>query len=991
MECKRTSARHARVNGKLRALAGAALLGAAVPMVSAIALLAAMPALAQNETSNFAIPAQPLADALFLYRAQSGVSVAFLSDDVRDKRAPSVSGTLSNCDALARLLAGSGLKMDFVGPRTARISAQREKQTAVVPALAPVSASARPLRAPAPFDAPDELVVVASRLANGEGAAPVVSMTRTQIDATGAETITQALNNLPQVGIKQTTSPASNGRGNSTVSLRGLPGGMSLTMLDGRKLASSAYQTTGNVTNLNLLPLAVIDRIDVLPNGSSAVYGGDGLAGVINIVLRKKFDGVAADIRYGDADGLQERQIRGAWGTSWDRGSIAVTAEYDSNGALGKSRRALTATSDFRAYGGSLSTTQYTMPGNIYSLNGQNIPGLTSTVAGIPAGTNGIGLAAANFAPTAGRPNTATTFTSEGVIIPRIRQYGGLLYGTLDLSDTVELYANLLHTHREAEERDYEQLAPGQTGTVVIPASNPFNPFGVPLGLNYLFRGAGAACYCLTQDYTRGVAGARGELRGWKWDVGATHTRSRDLSDEDGVYSDYTKINAALADTNPATAFNPFADRSWTKAQVEPFNTHVRQISVNELTTVDASLRGTAFELPTGPVQLSLGVEYDHNKLNYVYAPLSVRADRDVGSAFGEARIPLLGPAEPGGQERIVLSGALRYDRYSDAGGSASKQAGLEVRPVEGLLLRGSWATAFKPPSLYQLYSPVQSFTFATLVDRRRGETYPVNYIQGGNPGLQSLTGESRTLGFVLNPKILHGLEISASKWSIKIDNYASTFGLQTMADNEDLFSAYVTRAAPTAADTAAGRPGRITFLRNVTANYGSMDLAGADFSVRWPFSTEIGTFTPGVIATNTYRYNVAIIPGAGAAQRAGKANTAGYAPKWKLQTSLAWSTDYVDALMVGNYVGSYRDYAPSQRSLGKYWTVDANARIAIGHLFRPGDARLEQTYLTVGARNLFDNLPVYSAFSPSGSVGFDPTQYDIIGRYLYVQLGVRF
>lgn len=965
--------------GEGRARIGARRWIGASLLVLTLALQAA-DATAQQAQANFSIPEQKLQDALLAYGQQAGVSITMPDDALLYRRSRAVQGARTQSDALAALLAGSGLTFEFVSPNAVRVFVPEKRSEA--PRQAPRPAVA------APVQAQDEITVVASRLGTQQSAQPTVAITRKDIESSGRESVAQLLNNLPQVSVRSTPSPSQNSRGVSSVNLRGLPNGLTLVLLDGRKLGGTAYQSSTGITNLNLLPLAAIERIEVLPGGSSAVYGGDALAGVVNIVLRKNVEGGAVDFRYGGADNFAERQWTAAWGHGFDRGSISILAQHNSNNELTNAARDISKNTDFRRFGGPLYTTTFTSPGNVYSVDGKPLPGLKSNVAAIPAG-NGVGLKISDFLATDGKPNTSTTYYENVAQVPPAEQYGTMVYGTFELTPDVELYGNVFYSHRKSPERDYTYQLGGQAGYHIVPANNPFNPFGVPVGVNLVFDGTGTQCYCLTQDYTRGLVGARGDIGSWHWDVAVTRSYSHDVNDEDGLYSPAATAQAGLSDTNPATALNPFQTKVWSMADIGKYNQHLIQTSENWLTTVDATVRGPLFELPAGTVRALAGVEYDYSQVGYHYYTLNVNGDRNVGSAFTEIRVPLLGPGEAGGAERVVLSGAARYDRFSDFGSKVSPQGGIEIRPVDGLLLRGSYSEAFKPPTLYQLHAPEITGSTVQIVDPRRGESYFAGQTTGGNSRLQPLTGESQSFGFVLTPRALPGLEISASKWRMKLDNYVSTIASQTLVNNESLFGDYVIRAAPSAADVAAGRPGQIRTVRNVSLNFGTYNIAGVDLAVRWPFKTSIGEFVPAAAATSVYRYNAALIPGAPVGQRAGKATTGGYAPKWKGQASLGWNTDYVETSFSANYTGAYRDYAPSNISLGNFWTFDLNARIAIGQAFRDLPSQLKGTYLTVGVRNLSDRLPDYSSYSVTS--GYDPTQYDIIGRYLYAQVGFRF
>jgi iron complex outermembrane receptor protein len=976
---------------------------------------------ALTQERRFDIAPQPLDEGLKQFANQAGLQIMFSPDLVQGRVCPPIKGIHTGLIVLRQLLEGTGLDFAVQGTMIAvrAMSAAedegeigpnalgREQSSWTSPAYLASTAARQDPRSsqadeerdsagegtrgePEPSGV-DDIIVVGSRLSNQEQqAVPVRILDRIEIERSGAGSVSQVLNALPEVSIQASTSPMQSSRGYSSVQLRGLPGGTTLVLLNGRRMTGTPFQASGGAVNLNLLPISAVERIEVLPAGSSALHGGDALAGVVNIVLRRDFSGFEAGGRYGSADNYDERQVSFSMGWNSKRGSLSFVGIAAGNSELQGLDRDITADSDYTRFGGHDARQAYTNPGNVYSLTGGNLPGLNAPWAAVPAQSSGVGLTPVDFAATDGVLNLNPSFWGYAAQIPETERRSGLVYGTFFLTPEIELFSEFLYAEFEAKEIDYPFFLSGRFGQFVVPPSNPFNPFGVPVGVDYLFEGAGRWCFCLEQEYYRPLLGARGRLGDWNWEVAGTLTRGEDRSSE-GPLLNGALVNAALADPDPATALNPFAERTWTYEELEPYLSQEVNDMRSELRSVDGFVRGTLFDVGAGPVEALFGAQYDKSELDYHYYVQRFAADRSSYAVFSEVRVPLL--ASPRGTDapaRLLLSGAARYDHYSDFGSRTSPQFGIEFRPVDSLLLRAAYGEAFKPPTLYQLSSPLEAYPGVPVVDPQRGgEAYGMILRQGGNPNLEPMTGESTTFGLVFEPESLEGLELTATHWTVKIDDYTSIVSYQNMVNNESMFQDEVIRADPTPEDIANGYPGRILQVDNVTVNFGAFDLAGVDLGLTWRMQTSAGELIPSFSVTNAYKYDAALVPQAPVEDRAGKANSGGYAPEWKGIASLAWNRPLVQTSVAARYIGEYEDYAPSTRQLGDFWLVDANVSYDVGQALAPQSRYLDGLSLSGGVVNLFDKLPEYSFMF--GTVGFDPRQYDIRGRFLYVQLGAQF
>jgi outer membrane receptor protein involved in Fe transport len=177
--------------------------------------------------------------------------------------------------------------------------------------------------------------------------------------------------------------------------------------------------------------------------------------------------------------------------------------------------------------------------------------------------------------------------------------------------------------------------------------------------------------------------------------------------------------------------------------------------------------------------------------------------------------------------------------------------------------------------------------------------------------------------------------------------------------------------------------------VNSTFVNFGEIRVAGFDYQIDYKYESGVGTWTPAASATQTYHYTTALTPGAPATDRASMANDDGnWSPRLKLTTALGWKMGPYTANVDGRYVGRYQDY-DSSREIGNFWFCDANLHYAVGQAWMNGNALLAGTYLEFGAVNLFNKLPQYSNYF-FGLLGYDPTQSDIRGRFVYVQLGAK-
>jgi iron complex outermembrane recepter protein len=841
---------------------------------------------------------------------------------------------------------------------------------------ADTSVSSEPSKKSEPPSLKFKETVVGTRLPSAEAqtAQDVHIYDAQRIEQSGQSSVSEFLATLPEVSL----ATPENATLATTVRLRGAIFGSALVLINGRRTQA----TTGGATvfgyfDVNTIPLSLVERIEVLPTGSSAIYGGDALAGVVNIILRSNFTGIEGDAGYKWADNTHETiaSLGGGWQS--DRLSVSIMGSYSEQSALFGKDRAITANPDYRPVGGpNLGTQFFGVPANVSSVSG-NLPGLNSSFAAVPVGSSGVGLTPSDFLATQGTQNTGS-FTRYQPLVPGLRRVGGFASANYRVSDDLELFAELLATKYDlvfAPAPPFLQLAS-------VPASNPFNPFHTTVRVSGVVQGAeDLAKLTFEENFVRPMVGARGTVGTWQWEASALYSHDNGSNVQYGQ-TNAAALNAALASTDPTTALNPFVDGPMASRDLlnSIYSNTVVSNFKSDATIVDAFARGALMQLPAGPVTALVGAEYERDRLESGF-----EADRTARALFTELRLPVFSGTDEAGamREVLTLQGAARYDDYSDFGSKTTWQAGFEFRPVERLLLRGTHATAFKPPTLYNLAAPIQSFPATVNDPLRNGETVVIQSTFGGNPALQPTTSTSSTVGVVWSPREAPGLNVSLTGWRLRIENPINfPISPQFIVDNESAYPGRVIRAP-----AAPGAVGQIVSVDRTYTNFGTTNQSGIDASIDWRVRTDLGVFTPAVAATYMTKFEGAIAAGSPSIDRLSHAQNDGvFAPRWKGIASIGWvPAEGWNVWLAGRYIGRYTDYTPP-RTIGNIWYVDASLAVGLERAFGLAKGSLGGAELLVSGTNLADKLPVYSTFFR----GYDVFNYDLVGRTIFVRLKLQ-
>lgn len=960
------------------------------------------------------IPRLPIIDALKEFTTQTGLQVSFWPDAQTDQSmlVGPLRGKFTAEAALTRLLATSGLGFRRTNARSLVVMAPsllgspqhgatvsvsepsrraegepflrpRNRPAAAFAAEAESSGSAeidgRLARSPI-----DEVIVTGSRIErSGEGPAPVQVFTRRTIDSLGAASIPDVLRYVPQQPFNRPEHYYYNAAQYSQ--MRGIGVDTTLILINGRRVVPTSNSLTQNAFDLNTIPLAAVDKIEVLSDSASAIYGADAMGGVVNVVLKKDIPQPVIDVQYGGASGggdLLRTSLSAGYSSERFRSSLIF--DYYSRDFLLGAERGLWTDQDYTRYGGADYRSTAGAPGTVRSATGDNLPGLASSFAAVPEGSTGLGLTTADFVGTAGTSNRTTTLGTLS-IVPEVQQRSLALFAEYDLSAAVTAFAEALYTNRETAAQD--EIYSVQDA--VVPADNPFNPFGQEVLVDFLLDGLQPRRFEHDLEMVRGTAGLRGYFgSSWQWEVAASASTETD----DAVATNQinaARVNAALAITDPARALNPFVDGpagspDLLASLIEP-NTHHHFSRGRQFS---AFMRGELFEWPAGPVQAVAGGEWRDEEIIYGDGLLPIHKSRDVQALFTEVRAPLIGRAAHGRGDVLSMTVAARIDDYSDFSSTLNPQFGLMWRPARDLLLRASYGTSFRPPSLFELHSPRMTTMNVTLRDPARNDALSnVTLISGGNPDLQPIEAESMTAGFVLTPSALPRLRLLANYWKIRTRNRVTLLHFTSLLAHEGRFSERVVRDAPTPADMAANMPGRLLEMDVSRLNFGRIATDGVDFEVNFEIATRWGDFTPRLSATWVNEFIAVEVPTAAPLDRVGIASPAGSIPRWRVIGGLGWKRNGVGLAATLDWLPAYMDAGAAGvtgRKLPSRTLVDMQASFAMDEWFGPSPL-WDGLSLQAGVKNLFDELPPFA--DVGFAIGFDSSQADLVGRLGYVRL----
>ncbi|MBU6378006.1 MAG: TonB-dependent receptor [Gammaproteobacteria bacterium] len=919
------------------------------------------------------------------------------------------------------------------------------------------------MAAPQADDPPlSEVVVTGSRIQRSDASSvgPLTTLNAADIAAAAPTSAGDLLQALPSVGV----SLNSNGTqgtsfGVSSINLRYLgsaegSGNRTLVLVDGHRWVNAVGgRGFRDFVDLNTIPLGIIDSIEVLKDGASAIYGADAIAGVVNIKTKRNFEGFEVSGRYGITDRDDNENLNGFlnWGARSGAASWLVSLSYNDSKPVRTDARTLTT----RAL--APLTAPPTSPRGLYVLPGLSNNAYFGTPLNFAANaansitrlpdvtTIGAGNLADNSFRVATLPNDDYNTQAQGIYaIGPSERLGAFLRGGYQFGETLEGHLELLYNERRSSQLFSPVLLDvrGSNG-FSIARDQAFNPFGtangVPLANALAFTGSTFRAQRVLSEVgnrdnqqevktVRIAAGLEGtaNLAGeWRWDAFLSWSRNEatfDALNQVNFESIFRSLQSpAICSAAPGcTPLNIFGQITAPMADYIRYNGHDEQ----EATQVDFALNASRslFDLPAGTVGFATGYEYRKEKAVDVpdafaatlssvlptvagtrQAPTTAQSRDptsgayDLHELYAEISAPLL--ADLPLVHSLDVDAAIRYSNYSTVGGETTAKFGVAYRPVESLLLRGTYSQGFRAPSILELYQGTRNTNFQAVDPCNGGGAgkpgctgIPTSYNQNqfgggtingvvaGNPNLQPETADTLSLGISLTPRALPGLSWTVDWFKIEVsDAIASQTATQ-------LLQACALRQ--TYCDLINRAPsGEVLLLRQAVVNLSSIEVSGVDSTLRYDLDTDLGRFSTVLDVSYLDRFRTQIVQPDGSVtidDRAGKSDQPRSTfPRVKGQAGLRYSRSGFEAGYKARYIGSSSDVPGNAVNGGNLRAITYHD-LQLAYSF--GDAGYR---VAVGVDNVTDRQPPASA--ANNPINFDIYTYDIRGRYLYATFGVKF
>ena len=901
-------------------------------------------------------------------------------------------------EAMTQALRGTGLTFEYVNLHTVtivRVKTGHESQSEK-------RAQSRPTPVRPPTPAPekteaslDDLIVTGTHL---RGVEPVgvelLRITRPEIERSGKATVQDLMTRLPQyylggaaegtpLGAAQHLDSSRNISAASGASLRGLTSGATLVLLNGRRMAPGAGG--GRFVDISTIPLVAIQRIEILPDGASAIYGADAIGGVINLILRNDYEGSEALARFGAAQGSEarEREVAQLFGGRWASGHSMLSLSYRDRSDLKATERPLSSSSDLRPWGGDNYNIFWGNPGTILA---------GADTFAIPRGQNGRELTRDDLqAGTINRYNQNTPLD----ILPKQRYLSAV--GTLrqDWSDRTEIFFDALVSERRAD-----SVYPSARLIITVPNSNPFyvdlseNGQGEPLQVAYDFtRDLGEAKWESRTTVADTAMGATTQLStDWSATAYLTYSTSREWAHVPSQVN-IDALNRALADSDARTAFNPFADGSFTARDT------LNAIRADDFSQVDSRMwsanvtaQGELARWGGAPVLLVFGAaqrsQFFELDLRLHDVPASdSRGRRDVTALHGELQLPFAG-----GASQLSLAARLEHD---DVFGSATApRVGWTWSPLESLRLRASWSKSFKSPSLEDLDESFDSAYLTSMPDPSSPSGLsPVIVWGGGSPDLAQESAKTWTLGFDARVPD-QGLSFELTYFNTALHNRVDRFlapGGNNFARVEDVFNdprfsellirnpspefrEDVCRRSPLTASLTRCLEAPIAAIVDFrTQNVLQTHLSGIDFRVARESTTRVGQLEAALSTSYFIDFSEQRLR---TWPRRQLLDTPGNPLRFGATTILGWTRGAWSAQANLNYSGAYHD-PDTEQGIDAWETVD----------FR-FSREIPQGTISLSVQNAFNQMPGFWN-NPLG-FGYDMTNGNVVGRYASVELRKR-
>ena len=867
-----------------------------------------------------------------------------------------------------------------------------------------------------------------------ETVAPVDVITREQIERSGQPTIAEVLRNVPANSGSSYSESFSNSfaPGASGISLRGLGQKATLVLINGRRTAGYGFAQNlqDSFVDLNSIPASAVERIEILKDGASAVYGSDAIAGVVNVILRKDYKGIEFSTGAGTAAGNGDYRFSATAGfgdLGRDKYSVLAVVDYYKRDLVTLAETDFGASRDWRGQAGGgrnfqsltgLGTwQQYTNAGaatqvfkavdNCGAVGGTVMNGPQAVAAGlINLSTNQSAGNIATLTARSAATNTFCTYDANRFItaLPGTERVGVLSRGTVEISPNLQAYAEL-----GLSEVKSKQIftPPFYATTGLTPSLAAFNytvnfapgvagnPFATLARYAGSLNDLGTRDTEINSDTYRILAGLKYSFGSWDGDTAIGFSRNKVRSDGSNRLS-IAGVSSAFGISTATQPPIPTATSSTYNLNNSSLNSDavrnslrigVPRTSTSDLFFADSRLSTEFGQLPGGPIGLAVGAEFRAEKINDAPSPVArnggilgqgitaTNSDRNNFAVFAEASVPII--------KSVEAQLAVRSDRYSDYGSSTVPKAGLKWKLSPEVLVRANYGRGFRAPTLPEI-SPSTAVFFTQINDPVTGAAgVNIAGIYFGNTKLKAETSKSMTIGAVFEPT--KDFNVGINWYSIDWKDQVASYGFQALVNGNGIING-VQRAVVTRDPVTNGIVTVSTSYTNLT----EVNTRGIDIDAVYRMNTLYGKLAFGMAATYIEKFSVE------GSEYVGN-NGYGSLPRIRGNVSVDWTQGPYTARLTANYVHSYYQ----QLLAGSYYATTSDPRFQTGVYGEKIGSRTtldafagyefnNKLKINVSVLNLMNKQPPYDP-GASATFLYDFTQYDVRGRAYRMNLTYKF
>jgi iron complex outermembrane receptor protein len=862
---------------------------------------------------------------------------------------------------------------------------------------------------------------------NAETTAPVEVITREQIVRSGQPTVADLLRNLSANSGGSFGESFSNSfaPGAAGISLRGLGQKTTLVLLNGRRVAGYGFAQNlqESFVDLNAIPSSAVERVDILKDGASAIYGSDAIAGVVNIILRRDYKGV--EVGGGGALGSDGDRsfsvIAGAGDLSTDNFNIFGVLDYYKRDELMMSETKFGASRDMRKYAGGRNFNSLTAGGTWRQLSPTNVAtnvyqAISGCTGVVLTGPEALEAGLINPATSAAQGAAGNTFCTQATnqflsALPATERVGFTSRGVYQVSPSVSAFGEFGLNRNTTSQTFTNPFFAGTVG-LTPPALLPFtyninfapgvagNPFDTNARYTGSLNDLGTRNADITSDTLRALGGLNYAVGDWDMEsaVGLSRNKAESffsnrltLSGTSAVFGVPTTAQPPIP-TSTGSDYDLDNPGSNSAAVRDQMRVNFARVAKSELSFIDTkgSTEIASWQLGGGPVGVAVGAEYRREKLADRPAEIAASGDilgqgitatdgqRSNTAVYAEFALPFT--------KQLEAQLAARRDQYSDYGNSTTPKVGLKYTPTSELAFRANWGKGFRAPTLPEISPSVATF-FTTVNDPQDGVARQISGVYAGNPNLKAETSRSTALGFVLEPNKTFNLSVDA--YRINWTNVVEAPDFQDLLDascSEDRNKVDVPNCPGVpGVITRDSESNQVTIIQSNYENLASRKVSGVDIDARLMLPTETsGRFRLGGKLAYVRSFKEA------GAEVAGSNEGSNTIPRIKASLALDWDSGPWAVTYTAHYTHSYH-----QEQLASSYFTEQSQDFQNG--VYPERVPSHSTYdLFVGYEvnknlsmnasvvNLFDRTPPYDP-GFSTTYLYDFSLYDVRGRQLRV------